>query len=131
MKVKQLKDPLYGYIAIPVDIMSGVVDTAVFQRLRRITQTSYSPLFSSAVHNRFVHSLGVYYLGSIAAKTLNREIKCLLEESPEMVDLNVDHLEFIFLLACLLHDIGHAPFLTQVRCSISKTGKITINFMTC
>ena len=95
MKVKQLKDPLYGYIAIPVDIMSGVVDTAVFQRLRRITQTSYSPLFSSAVHNRFVHSLGVYYLGSIAAKTLNREIKCLLEESPEMVDLNVDHLEFI------------------------------------
>lgn len=110
MKVKQLKDPLYGYIAIPVDIMSGVVDTAVFQRLRRITQTSYSPLFSSAVHNRFVHSLGVYYLGSIAAKTLNREIKCLLEESPEMVDLNVDHLEFIFLLACLLHDIGHAPF---------------------
>lgn len=57
---KKLKDPIYGYISIPVEIIKNVVDTAVFQRLRRIVQTSYTPLYSSAVHNRFVHSIGVF-----------------------------------------------------------------------
>lgn len=64
-KYKRLKDPIYGYIQIPMTYMSGIVDSATFQRLRRIIQTSYSPLYSSAVHNRFVHSLGVYHLGTI------------------------------------------------------------------
>ena len=70
MRNKKLKDPLYGYIIIPNEIVKNVIDTAPFQRLRRITQTSYSPLYASAVHNRFVHSLGVYHLGRIAAETL-------------------------------------------------------------
>lgn len=35
--------------------------------LIEILQTSYSPLYSSAIHNRFVHSIGVFHLGSIAA----------------------------------------------------------------
>lgn len=67
---KKLKDPIYGYINIPVDYMKKVIDTAVFQRLRRIAQTSYAPLYASAVHNRFVHSIGVFYLGSIVAEVL-------------------------------------------------------------
>lgn len=71
---KRLKDPIYGYIQIPVKYMNDIVDTASFQRLRRILQTSYSPLYSSAVHNRFVHSMGVYYLGDLAATQLKREI---------------------------------------------------------
>lgn len=54
--------------------MNEIVDTASFQRLRRIIQTSYSPLYSSAVHNRFVHSLGVYHLGELAAQQLGTEI---------------------------------------------------------
>lgn len=37
---KRLKDPIYGYIDIPVEYMNDIVDTAVFQRLRRIIQTS-------------------------------------------------------------------------------------------
>ena len=58
---KRFKDPIYGYIDIDETIISNIVDTAGFQRLRHIIQTSYSPLYSSAVHNRFVHSLGVYH----------------------------------------------------------------------
>ena len=76
---KRLKDPIYGYIQVPIEYMTGIVDTAVFQRLRRIIQTSYSPLYSSAVHNRFVHSLGVYHLGTIAANALCREADNILE----------------------------------------------------
>lgn len=111
MSSKRLKDPLYGYINIPDDIMYGIVDTAAFQRLRRVTQTSYSPLYSSAVHNRFVHSLGVYHLGDIAAKTLVDEIIQVFKGNHQPFTKDaLDGLKKIFCLSCLLHDVGHAPF---------------------
>ena len=91
--------------------MNGVVDTAPFQRLRRIMQTSYGPLYSSAVHNRFVHSLGVYHLGKIAARTLCTELKKQWKDARLVAtEVNLEQLEYVFLLACLLHDVGHAPF---------------------
>lgn len=107
---KRLKDPIYGYIDMPSKIMNQIVDTAVFQRLRRIAQTSYSPLYSSAVHNRFVHSLGVYYLGTIAARSIQKEIKAALERDCLELEFALDRFVEVFLLACLLHDVGHAPF---------------------
>lgn len=103
---KRLKDPVYGYIDIPLDFMTNIVDTANFQRLRRIIQTSYSPLYSSAVHNRFVHSMGVYHLGEIAFMQLKKEF----ETKGAPPELNLDKVKKVFLLACLLHDVGHAPF---------------------
>lgn len=102
---KRVKDPIYGYIKIPVIYMTNIVDTAVFQRLRRIIQTSYSPLYTSAVHNRFVHSMGVFYLGQLTVHQLIKEIK---EKLNPPVDLN--SVGELFKLACLLHDVGHAPF---------------------
>lgn len=105
MDYKRLKDPIYGYINIDNNYMQNIVDTSSFQRLRRIIQTSYSPLYSSAVHNRFVHSLGVYYLGTIAYYALRQEI--LLKTKTK---LDLDEIGNTFILACLLHDVGHAPF---------------------
>ena len=104
---KQFKDPIYGYIQVPVFVVKDIIDTNVFQRLRRIIQTSYSPLYPSAIHNRFVHSIGVFHLGRIASDRLIMSIR-----ANEEIDQNVDwkHLQEIFLLACLLHDVGHAPF---------------------
>lgn len=102
---KRIKDPIYGYIQIPVKYMTDIVDTAAFQRLRRILQTSYSPLYSSAVHNRFVHSMGVYYLGELAARQLIKEI-----DKKTSTSLDLSATGEIFKLACLLHDVGHAPF---------------------
>ena len=66
MGEKKFRDPIYGYIAIDEQLVKDVIDTAAFQRLRDIIQTSYAPLYSSAVHNRFVHSIGVYHLGRLA-----------------------------------------------------------------
>ncbi len=103
---KRIKDPIYGYIKIPVTYMTNIVDTSVFQRLRRVIQTSYSPLYSSAVHNRFVHSMGVFYLGELTVNQLIKEVQ-------KKVNPPMDFLERIgelFKLACLLHDVGHAPF---------------------
>ena len=102
---KRVKDPIYGYIRMPVKYMTNIVDTAVFQRLRRIIQTSYAPLYSSAVHNRFVHSMGVFYLGELAADQLMQEVRAKMNPPAEL-----ERLGELFKLACLLHDVGHAPF---------------------
>ena len=69
-KEKRLKDPIYGYISIESSVLHEIIDTAAFQRLRRIRQTGYEPLYSSALHNRFIHSLGVYHLGMIALESI-------------------------------------------------------------
>lgn len=103
-KNKRFKDPIYGYIDIDENIISNIVDTAGFQRLRNIIQTSYSPLYSSAVHNRFVHSLGVYHLGRIVSESIVRN-------KNEFIEIEeIERYLKIFELACLLHDLGHAPF---------------------
>lgn len=105
-ELKKLKDPIYGYIKIPTELMQRVVDTAVFQRLRRVLQTSYAPLFSSAIHNRFVHSVGVYHLGCIASERLKTEIL----EKNFLPKKDVEKYVHAYRIACLLHDVGHAPF---------------------
>ncbi|MCM1282928.1 MAG: HD domain-containing protein [Muribaculaceae bacterium] len=107
VQYKRLKDPIYGYISVPMDYMVHIVDTDVFQRLRRIIQTSYAPLYSSAVHNRFVHSLGVFHLGSIVGEQFASELK---QNVGEEFLHDIGHMKEVFLLACLLHDVGHAPF---------------------
>lgn len=101
--MKLIKDPLYGYIEIE-DKYIVLIDSAEFQRLRNIRQTGYASLYPSALHNRFVHSLGVFHLGKKAFRHFRENISqqypsdqwCIWEET--------------FILACLLHDIGHSPF---------------------
>ena len=99
---KIFKDPIYGYVEIESNIVKKVIDTPVFQRLRRIVQTSYSPLYASALHNRFTHSIGVYHLGKICIASIERN-------NPKVFK-SFSRFKKIFLFACLLHDVGHAPF---------------------
>lgn len=40
-----------------------IIDTAIFQRLKNIKQTSYVSLYPSSTHDHFTHSLGTYFLG--------------------------------------------------------------------
>lgn len=109
---KKIKDPIYGYVKIPVEYMEEIIDKAEFQRLRRILQTSYSPLYSSAIHNRFVHSIGVFHLGSIAAETLRKEMN-----AKDLLSCDVaEQMIRVYRLACLLHDVGHAPFSHTGEC---------------
>ena len=110
MADKSFKDPVYGYIEIPSDLVHAVVDTQAFQRLRHIIQTSYEPLYPSATHNRFVHSLGVFHLGDFVARTVENssfsELNNLIGERRELYRRYLE----VYRLACLLHDVGHAPF---------------------
>ena len=71
--MKQFKDPIYGYIDVRSRYIP-VINSAEFQRLRNIRQTGYESLYPNALHNRFVHSLGVFYLGKKAFHYLRSNI---------------------------------------------------------
>lgn len=99
-KYKTFLDTVHGYISVPEDFCKLFIDTTNFQRLRRIEQLSSRSLFPCARHDRFVHSLGVYHIG----KKFMEAIKL---QNPDIISSS---LETTFLIACLLHDVGHAPF---------------------
>lgn len=105
---KQFKDPIYGYIDVDSQIVSEIIDAPAFQRLKDIRQTSYTPLYPAAYHNRYVHSLGVYHLGRIAFEAIKPQIEEMATNAS--IGIAVERLQYIFELACLLHDVGHAPF---------------------
>jgi HD superfamily phosphohydrolase len=111
-KPKKFKDPIYGYIEVDESFISTFIDTPCFQRLRYIIQTSYSSVYMTALHNRFTHSLGVYHLGKFVfnqIKNFVQENKNRFSFEDSWIEWIVSH-EEIFLAACLLHDVGHAPF---------------------
>lgn len=104
---KIFRDPIYGYISIPKEYCNDIIDTAIFQRLRRIEQTGMRTLYPSAHHDRFAHSIGVFHLGCIAFNHLKKNSKLFWSE------INEDCWEKYrktFEIACLLHDCGHSPF---------------------
>lgn len=96
--VKWINDNIHGTIGLTEEEI-GLVDTPLFQRLRRIRQLSLVHLvFPTAEHSRFSHSLGVLALASKIAQQL-----C------ELGELDKDSLRLARLTA-LLHDIGHLPW---------------------
>ena len=68
--MKLIKDTVHGYISIPEEYCSELIDTEIFQRLRRIEQTSIRSIFLCARHDRFIHSIGTYHLGKKAIETI-------------------------------------------------------------
>ena len=101
---KTIRDPMYGYITIEAPF-AQLLDTEEFQRLRNIRQTGYQSLYPSTLHNRFVHSLGVFHLGKKALGYFENNINIQNEVIPGW-----DEIRNTFLTACLLHDVGHSPF---------------------
>ena len=106
-KTKKFRDPVHGYIPVPDEFCSSLIDTPAFQRLREIEQTGIRVLFPGARHCRFSHSLGTYYLGTQAFARFRANAKRFFK------DVNTDqwdNYEQTFSIACLLHDCAHAPF---------------------
>ncbi|AJZ75944.1 HD domain-containing protein [Candidatus Nitrosotenuis cloacae] len=91
-------DPIHDFIRVH-DTELKIIDSPVFQRLRRIRQLSGAHLtYPSAQHSRFEHSLGVMHIAGQAAVSLK-----------EKGFLKTDQIQEIR-LAALLHDVGHGPF---------------------
>lgn len=108
--ITKIKDPLYGYIKVEDSDITAILNSAEFHRLSDIVQTSYSSFFPTSTHNRFTHSLGVYYLGTIASAFLVNSFAFLEVKGFRGGVEEIEKYKHLFLLACLLHDVGHAPF---------------------
>ncbi len=97
-------DPLHGAITLHTGdpdeaLLTQLIDTPVFQRLRRIRQLGPASLtFHGAESSRFTHSLGVMAIARRAFDQLQRRYPDL---APHRATV---------LVAALLHDIGHGPF---------------------
>ncbi|OIS96016.1 PREDICTED: deoxynucleoside triphosphate triphosphohydrolase SAMHD1 homolog isoform X2 [Nicotiana attenuata] len=99
---KHVHDNVHGNIYL--DRLSlKFIDTEQFQRLRDLKQLGLTYMvYPGAVHSRFEHSLGVYWLASDA---VNRLRTCQGRElGIESFDVQTVK------LAGLLHDVGHGPF---------------------
>lgn len=107
IKNKLIRDSIHGYIEMPEIMVEEIIDTPIFQRLRYIEQTSMRILYPSAHHDRFVHSLGVFHLGTLAYRGLIKNIS----SQPYYKDHDAfwEKYGVCFQIACLLHDCGHAP----------------------
>ena len=103
---KVIRDSVHGNIELDKSFVEYILDTPYFQRLRRIEQTSVRAIYPCARHDRFTHSLGVYHVGTKIANHLRPQID-------KIKPLDKTQIEIItksYLIACLLHDIAHAPF---------------------
>ena len=91
-------DPIHDFVRVNSNELK-IIDTPIFQRLRRIRQLSGAHLiYPGAQHTRFEHSLGVMHMASMAGH--------VLYEKGIVSSDNIQNLRF----AGLLHDIGHGPF---------------------
>lgn len=100
----RIRDPLYGFIPLTKSELA-VIDTPLFQRLRRIHQLALTKyVYPSAEHSRFVHSIGVLHCATLILDGLfaNR----LTDPYLAPTDALIKTLRY----AALLHDIGHLPF---------------------
>lgn len=104
MGIKVVKDLVHSYIDIDEDLQL-IIDTASFQRLRRIKQLSCSYIFPSTNHTRYEHSLGVMQLACDFFNVLEKDFK-----KHGLKDEEIDFLKLHIRLAALLHDVGHPPF---------------------
>lgn len=97
----RILDPIHKYIVFS-DQEARIVDCLVFQRLRYIRQLGFAEFaFPGAVHNRFLHSLGVYHLAGLFFDSLFKKQR--------MSSYRKKQFRQVVRLAALLHDVGHGP----------------------
>ena len=96
----EIRDPVHGSIKIQQEEVQ-ILEHPFFQRLRNIKQLGFSEyIFPGATHTRYLHSIGVM-------ATVSKVFDQVFRDKPQTKDWQ--RLRETVRLACLLHDIGHAP----------------------
>jgi HD superfamily phosphohydrolase len=109
-KSKIINDPIYGFVTMPADIISDLINHPYFQRLRRIKQLGMTNLvYPGALHTRFHHAIGAMHL-------MTEAIDVLRSKDIEITNAEAEATS----IAILLHDIGHGPFSHALEHSIAK-----------
>jgi len=96
----EVRDPVHGSIKLLTEEIP-IIEAPFFQRLRNIKQLGFSEyVFPGATHTRYIHSIGVM---NVATKVFDQLFK------HKHYCSDIKKLKESVRLACLLHDIGHAP----------------------
>ena len=104
MSERIYRDPVHNIIRLRTDtdegqLMVRLIDTAEFQRLRRIKQLGLGLYtYQGAEHSRFTHSLGALHLMTRVLDRLGENYKIAEEDRATAR------------AASLLHDVGHGSF---------------------
>lgn len=102
-KIYFLRDAIHSDIAFETRFFA-LISTSEFQRLSRIKQLSSEYMvFPTALHNRFSHSIGTFF---VMGKLVERLEEALAEHHIHVTREQKD----LALCSALLHDIGHGPF---------------------
>ncbi|MHB2019907.1 MAG: HD domain-containing protein [Candidatus Xenobia bacterium] len=95
------RDPVHGNVRIEEPVVLDLIDSAEFQRLRRIRQLGMCfNTYYGAEHSRFQHSIGAMW---IMVRILNTW------RDRRLVSLSRGERQAA-MVAALLHDVGHGPF---------------------
>ncbi|MBN2736923.1 MAG: HD domain-containing protein [Spirochaetales bacterium] len=101
-----IRDPLWKHIYFP-PCFQGILKSCEFLQLHGIRQLGPTYLvYPGATHSRYNHSLGVFH---IAYKMVLGFIK-----KNRSMDFTLEGVK-AFLLASLLHDLGHYPFAHSLK----------------
>lgn len=116
-KEKVLRDPIYGNISVHHPLLTELIDSPPFQRLRRIRQLGMCfSVFHGAEHSRFQHAVGTMWLMHRILK--HWQNNKLLKTKNDLV-LAAE-------AAALLHDIGHGPFSHALEHAFSSVDHETL-----
>ncbi|MCK5073576.1 MAG: HD domain-containing protein [Bacteriovoracaceae bacterium] len=112
-----IRDPVHGSIHI-LDEEVPIIQHPFFQRLRNIKQLGFceNP-FPGSTHTRFLHSIGVMHIGTIVFDKIFRHY---------MEEQKIKLLKQTFRMACLLHDVGHAPLSHSTEIVMPELSKLSI-----
>ena len=109
LRAQRVRDPLHNLIEFDTTqfehTLWRVIQTAPFQRLRRVRQLGFSEfVFPGATHTRWNHSIGVFYV----ARQLMRLIRRHIDHDASRQYRS--HQAEVALAAALVHDVGHGMF---------------------
>lgn len=115
----EIRDPIHGYI-YGTEVERKIIDTPVFQRLRRIRQLAGCHLvYPGGQHSRFEHVIGCMHLAGRVGDVL----------TARGANLGKDGIQKLRLSA-LLHDVGHGPFSHMFEEVIAEKADFTHEDMT-
>jgi hypothetical protein len=113
----EIRDPVHGSIAIH-DEEIPILEHAFFQRLRSIKQLGFAEyIFPGATHTRYLHSIGVMYVSAQAFSKIFQN---------KITGVDFYRLQETLRLACLLHDIGHAPLSHSTESVMPKVSELKL-----
>lgn len=116
----EIRDPIHGTLEMS-DAEVALLDSRAYQRLRAIKQLGFAEFsFPGATHNRFLHSIGVCHLASLAFDHIFRDWKFSNEGVRQRLRTAVR-------LGALLHDIGHGPLSHTTEEVMPRLSELHVN----